>query len=168
MSKRTPGLKRNDRDFYPTPEKAVLPLVRHLAVGATYWEPCLGEGDLVRALHKHGMVTCVGASDTKVGAENLTREHIDGAELFITNPPWAAKTLHPIIRNLVPLLPTWLLLPSDWLFTRQAVEFHPWVRQIVTMPRVVWISGTSTAGFDNCCWVYFEEGKSDFLTSGWP
>jgi hypothetical protein len=171
MSKRTPGLERRDRDNYPTPEKAVLALVPHLPVGATFYAPCAGEGHLIRALERYGSVTCVGSSDIAGApprnARELTDSDINGAEMFIENPPWAARLLHPIIDNLVPLRPTWLLLYSDWLFTRQAVPYQPWVTQIVTMPRVIWIEGSDTTGFENCCWIRFEVGASDFMVSGW-
>ena len=78
--------------------------------------------------------------------------------------------LHRIIRNLVlTARPTWLLLYSDWLFTKQAVEFQPSMRQIVTMPRVeCWIEDTKSAGFDNCCWILFDaDNDRPFMTSGW-
>jgi hypothetical protein len=167
VSKREPGRPRNSRDFYPTPEKAVLPLARHLDVGTTFYEPCAGNGALIRALEKHAMVTCVGHSDYDKDATTLTETDINGAEMFISNPPWKAPMLHPIIDRLVPLRPTWLLLYSDWLFTRQAVKYQPWIRQVVTMPRVIWIEGSGMAGYDNCCWIRFELGASEFLVSGW-
>jgi len=174
MSKRTPGLQRNARDFYPTPEKAVLPLVPHLPVGLKFYEPCVGEGHLVAALEKHAMIDCVGHSDLYFDdappkdAAHLKDSDIGDAEMCISNPPWTPKLLHPILDNLVPLRPTWLLLPSDWLFTKQAVPYHRWIRTVVTMPRVIWIPGTTMNGKDNCCWVLFEDGPDwGRFKSGW-
>ena len=172
MSKRTPRQINTAHDFVETPEEAVLPLVPQLAVGTAFYEPCVGNGALVRALEKNAMAICVGSSDIRgcanlVNATHLTDYHIHDADCFITNPPWRAELLHPIIENLVPLRPTWLLLYSDWLFTRQAVPYQPWIRTVVTMPRVIWISGTKNGGYANCCWVLFEKGDWGFLRSGW-
>ena len=107
-----------------------------------------------------------GSSDYDMDA-NVAEASINGADLLITNPPWAISMLHPIISHLVSLRPTWLLLYSEWLFTKQAVPYQPWIRQVVTMPRVIWIDGTKNGGFDNCAWIRFETGASDFLVSGW-
>ena len=170
MSKRNPGLARNARDFYATPEKAVLSLVPHLPVGGTYYEPCSGNLDLIDALNRYSFMECVGESDIvdSKPAETLSEEDINGAEFFITNPPWDTDWLHPIIDRLIVLRPTWLLLYSDWLFTRQAVPYQPWISTVVTMPRVIWIDGTTTAGYDNCCWVLFDaEAEYRFFQSGW-
>ena len=49
MGKRS-GFARRDRDFYPTPVKAVEPLIPHLPERFTYIEPCSGDGALVRAM----------------------------------------------------------------------------------------------------------------------
>jgi hypothetical protein len=57
MGKRS-NLPRHDRDFYPTPLKAVLPLVPHLRGIRAFAEPCAGEGDLVRHLESFGLWPC--------------------------------------------------------------------------------------------------------------
>ena len=125
--------------------------------GAAWHGDLVGHSDLYR-----------GAAFQAIDAAVVPESRINDAELLITNPPWKAVELHRIIRNLVWLRPTWLLLYSDWLFTKQAVEFQPWIRQIVTMPRVVWIEDTKSAGFDNCCWILFDaDNDRPFMTSGW-
>jgi hypothetical protein len=74
MGKRS-DFKRRDRDFYPTPVKAVEPLIPHLPSSFTYVEPCAGGGDLIDALDTFEGVAhdgkfspkCYGASDIEPG-----------------------------------------------------------------------------------------------------
>jgi len=47
MGKRS-SFKRVERDFYPTPREAVLPLLLHLEYGTAFSEPCAGDGALIR------------------------------------------------------------------------------------------------------------------------
>ena len=61
MGKRS-SFERREADFYPTPAKAVLPLVPFLRGIRTFAEPCAGEGDLVRHLESFGL-RCVYAGD---------------------------------------------------------------------------------------------------------
>ena len=61
MGKRS-NFDRVERDFYPTPYKAVTPLIPHIADITRYEEPCAGNGALISYLTKHGKV-CGRASD---------------------------------------------------------------------------------------------------------
>ena len=53
---------RRVKDFYPTPEAGVLPLLDHLMIGTRFYEPCAGDGQLIDHLERFGHI-CVGASD---------------------------------------------------------------------------------------------------------
>ena len=66
MGKRT-NFPRRERDDYPTPWPAVVPLLRLLEPGTKFVEPCAGAGDLVGHLERAGHV-CVAASDLPVDA----------------------------------------------------------------------------------------------------
>lgn len=177
MSKRTVRRISSAHDFVETPEEAVLPLVPQLEHGAWFYEPCAGNGALAHALTRHGMVTCCGMSDIKPDGPGIPQRDaltldtatVNGAQYLITNPPWRVELLHPIIDHLTTMRPTWLLLYSDWLFTRQAAKYHNRIFRIVTMPRVKWIAGTRTSGFENCCWIMFSAGEvpTPFIRSGW-
>ena len=106
--------ERNERDFYPTPIKAVHPLIPHLEGIARYAEPFVGDGKLVNHLSvlKSSMV-CTWAFDIEPQLEPITvtstseflvSEQRDfdeltpydfamgmiqrGVEAVITNPPW--------------------------------------------------------------------------------
>jgi hypothetical protein len=54
--------ERRERDFYPTPYEAVLPLLPHLPERVRFIEPCAGDGRLVRHLERHGH-HCIDAFD---------------------------------------------------------------------------------------------------------
>ena len=51
MGKRS-EFERVERDYYPTPIEAVLPLVPHLPKKALFAEPCAGDGRLIRHIEQ--------------------------------------------------------------------------------------------------------------------
>ena len=168
MSKRLGKHKRRERDFYPSPYKAVLPLLPQLAAGATFYECCAGDGRLIDHLAFHGF-RCTGASDIRpmrgdihtMAALDLTELDCEGADLIITNPPHDRPLMHALIDHLRQLRPTWLLLPADWIFTRQAGPYLAFCKVIVPIGRMKIIEGSRTNGFDNYCWARFEQGQTD-------
>ena len=177
MGKRS-YFERRERDFYPTPVKAVEPLIPHLPDRFTYVEPCAGKGDLVKALSTfegvaHGgrfCAMCHESSDIKAGGSysRLGTVHVikqrdafniedvsDEVDFFITNPPWERKILHPLIIHLSAIRPTWLLFDADWVHTMQASPYLMFLRTIVSVGRVKWIPGSPHTGKDNCAWHLF-------------
>ncbi|KJS45225.1 MAG: hypothetical protein VR71_02080 [Roseovarius sp. BRH_c41] len=171
MGKRS-AFERIERDFYWTPEAAVLPLLPHLPFGTMFVEPCAGDGRLVKHLEKHGM-SCLFASDIEPRAEFVRRRdaldlwfraEVPSADMCITNPPWGRKVLHPMIDAFRVQLPTWLLFDADWAHTVQAARFMPYCRKIVSVGRVKWIEGSTMTGKDNCAWYLFtaEAGACEF------
>ena len=168
MTKRADGrFPRNHRDFYPTPEQAVWPLLPHLPPSTRFYEPCAGNGSLSLILVRHGH-QCVGQSDLypqslqvkPMDARELQNVSLGGADVFITNPPWKIPLMHEIIAALSLRRPTWILLYSDWLFTKQASLLLSHASMIIAIGRVRWLPGSPHDGFDNCCWVRFEEGRA--------
>ena len=163
MSKRAPRFVRREKDFYPTEARAVKPLIPHLPIGVRYFEPCAGDGRLIRHLRRHGMV-CTGAIDIEqrddfipVGdALELVDRDLGGAELIVTNPPYERNTMHAMIERFRRLRPTWLLLESDWLMTLQAEPLLTYASDIVAVGRVKKIDGSKSAGYDNHAWVRFQ------------
>jgi hypothetical protein len=81
--------------------------------------------------------------------------------MFITNPPWDRKILHPLIVHLSDQAPTWLLFDADWMHTRQAAPFMPRLRKIVSVGRVKWIPDSTMTGKDNCAWYLFDRPHSE-------
>jgi hypothetical protein len=143
VSKRLGKHERRERDFYPTPYKAVLFLLPHLAAGATFYECCSGDGRLIDHLALHGF-RCTGASDIRPirgdihakDALDLTELDCEGADLIITNPPHDRPLMHALIDHLRQLRPTWLLLPADWIFTRQAGPYLAFCKVVVPIGRM--------------------------------
>jgi hypothetical protein len=164
MGKRS-DFERVERDFYPTPYEAVIPLLSHLEKGLEFDEPCCGNGDLINHLESAGY-RCRGASDIKSSypkAEiaNAITLISCSADYFITNPPWDRKILHPIIKNLSEIAPTWLLFDADWMHTKQSSELIKYCHKIVSVGRVKWIPDSKMTGKDNCCWYLFKSNVAE-------
>ena len=174
MGKRS-NFKRSKGDYYITPESAVLPLFPYLPPVTLFFEPCAGDGALIRALHKHGHVP-VGAMDIepkefgmKQGdalelSEDDFNPHIP-CEYIITNPPWTRALMHPMIERFSALRPTWLLFDADWMHTKQAEPYLKYCHKIVSVGRVSWM-GNGVSGKDNAAWYLFDkkaECKTQFI-----
>jgi len=164
MSKRTSGkFKKIDKDKYMTwDSRAAYPLLdyykaRHIA----YYEPCAGEGDLIKILDGFW---CMGCSDSELDAR--THKYDTNAEFFITNPPWTRSLLHPIIENLRSQKPTWLLFDADWMHTQQAIPYLKYCKTIISVGRIKWIPGTTMDGYDNIAWYLF--GKEETICTFVP
>jgi hypothetical protein len=132
-----------------------------LPAGTRFCEPCAGNGALIRHLEAAGH-HCAAAWDIEPQAEGIdtqdaTQRLCGNVDMFITNPPWERKTLHALIPHLSMQSPTWLLFDADWMHTRQAVPFMPWLRKVVSVGRVKWIPDSQFTGKDNCCWYLFDQ-----------
>lgn len=169
MGKRS-DFERIDRDYYPTPIEAVRPLapfIKH----AKFMEPCAGDGRLIKHIEALGIgALCKYAYDIEPKADFVHQRDAltcrpSNPELFITNPPWDRKILHPLIEHLTTMAPCWLLFDADWVHTKQAARFMPWLAKIVSVGRVKWIEDSKMTGKDNCAWYLFDrnhEGATEF------
>ena len=163
MGKRS-SFERRERDFYPTPAEAVLPLLAHLSPGTRSCEPCAGDGALIDHLTAAGHV-CARARDIEPRRADIDRKDAlttltGNIDCFITNPPWTRAILHPLIIHLSNQHPTWLLFDADWAHTRQAAPFKDRLRRIVSVGRVKWIPDSPFTGKDNCAWYLFGRPSS--------
>ena len=160
MGKRS-NFERVERDYYPTPYEAVVPLLEHLMPGTVFVEPCAGDGRLVDHLERHGHRCEIKADIHPINAawygDARYDDWFDDFDCFITNPPWDRKVLHPIIENLSRQKPTWLLFDADWMHTKQAAPYINRLEAIVSVGRVKWIEGSKMTGKDNCCWYLFTD-----------
>ncbi|HMT45491.1 MAG TPA: hypothetical protein PKE59_00085 [Novosphingobium sp.] len=167
MSKRTPGLPRRPRGFWPTPLDAVRPLIPFLPPEADYVEPCAGAGDLIRHLGQLWPAgRCSGAYDLVPNGEGIEEADALSLELrpdlYITNPPWpeGGKRGDPalsIIRHLMWLAPTWVLLPWDFAANAYYADLARHCVRVVPVGRVSWL-GNGQGGKDNCGWYEFDGG----------
>ena len=174
MGKRSQYVRRG-RDFYPTPWQAVEPLISHLPKKFAFAEPCAGDGALVN--HIETLVEdgwCSWASDIEPQKKGIHTKHFRDlgenefleCDYIITNPPWDRKILHPMIEYFTAFRPTWLLFDSDWMHTKQSVQYLPLLKKIVSIGRVKWIEDSKTTGKDTCCWYLFDSYDSltiDFI-----
>jgi hypothetical protein len=161
MGKRS-NFEKIDKDAYMTIDpRAVSPLINYLGGSVpyrsnwvTYYEPCVGDGSLVKLLP----YKCVGKSDLEKDAR--TTQYDTDAEWFITNPPWSIKLLHPIIENLRKQKPTWLLFYADWMHTQQSAPYMKYCKTIISVGRLLWIPNTTMTGKDNCAWYLFDKEET--------
>jgi methylase of polypeptide subunit release factors len=164
MGKRS-DFERIGRDFYPTPMEAVLSLLPHLKKYSKYYEPCAGDGRLVKHLAKHNH-DCIEAWDIEPQDKSILQENAldivfdTSYDYIITNPPWDRKILHPMIEHFSNQLPTWLLFDADWMHTKQSSELMKRCEMVVSIGRVKWIEGSQNTGKDNCCWYLFTNTKN--------
>jgi hypothetical protein len=151
MGKRS-DFPKIEKDAYMTFDpRAVRPLFDfYVDRPLRYYEPCVGNGDLVNLLHP---MRCVGKSDSELDAR--TTKYETDADYFVTNPPWTRNILHPIIENLRVQLPTWLLFDADWMFTAQSAPYMKYCMRVLPVGRLKWIPGTKDVGKDNCAWYLF-------------
>jgi hypothetical protein len=101
MGKRRPKFPRQEADFYPTPRKAVLPLIPFLRGIRSFAEPCAGAGDLVRHLESFGLA-CVYAGDISTGQDALSLNSYGTIDAIITNPPFSGvnrRLMHRMIEH---------------------------------------------------------------------
>jgi hypothetical protein len=158
MGKRS-NFERIPRDFYPTPQAAVPPLLPFLRGVRTFAEPCCGNGALVRHLEANGL-RCAHASDIETGQDALKLDHYGDAQVVITNPPYTRPLMHALIGHFMRILPTWLLLETDWASTKQAAPFMPSCSEMVSVGRLRWIEGTTMTGKQNFAWYRFDAHHS--------
>lgn len=164
---RRSNFERIPKDRYETVDKrasrALLPFIPD---NVTYYEPCCASGKLIEQFNEH-RIRCVGYSDIDTGVDALTLEsqHLNDADLLITNPPFTRQLLHALIYHLSALKPTWLLIDSNWAHTAQASEIITKLcTDEVMIGRLIWIEGTKTAGKEDHSWFRFSTDKAGPMT----
>jgi len=167
MGKRS-DFERVARDYYPTPEEAVKPLIDHLPQeGFSFVEPCAGDGRLVDHIE---LLTdyagnCHFASDIEPQRKDVMQwdaldvqpNDVLDIDYCITNPPWERNFLHNFIDTWLGIMPTWLLFDADWMHTKQSSVLITYCSKIVSVGRVKWIEGSKHTGKDNCAWYLFDQ-----------
>ena len=161
MGKRS-GFERKERDFYPTPYAAVVPLLYHIPVNVKFSEPCAGDCELVKHLESTGAL-CNWMSDINPNHPCVWQDAFDlkscEGEMFITNPPYDWKILNPLITHLSDIAPTWLLLPADMMHNKRMAPHIDRCDKIVSVGRVKWFGNQS--GMENSAWYLFDADFTD-------
>ncbi len=153
--------ERKERDFYPTPYEAVIPLLPHLKKCTKFAEPCAGDGILIDHLTKNGH-ECVWASDIEPQCSSvLKKNYVDveyKSDCIITNPPWTRSILHNMIIDMSSKCDTWLLFDADWMHTKQSSQYMVKCHKIVSVGRIKWFGNMT--GKENCAWYFFNKNDS--------
>jgi hypothetical protein len=87
------GFEREEGDFYPTPAWVTECLLANVALRGPIWEPCCGDGALVKVLsaagHEVVATDLVDRGFGRVGVDLLqTSAMPDGCRALVTNPPY--------------------------------------------------------------------------------
>lgn len=181
MGKRS-DFERVERDYYPTPEVAVIPLVVHLGKGTKFIEPCGGGGHLIEALESYGL-ECLDSFDIEPNHERVNKMDAlalcayyekTKATALITNPPWQkqkseGEIFNKLLRHWLRYFDgdIWLLFDADWIHTVQSFEFKEYCSLIVSVGRVSWL-GNGVSGVDNCAWYKFNKNNAKPTEFCWP
>lgn len=171
--------KRQARDWYPTPRKGALPLIRTFEKTGSqvrFIEPFAGDGALTNHLCESDNFECVYQSDIEPQAEGihkhdykeLTYEKINrmDADFFISNPPWdntlsSGNLLFSLINHLSCKLPTWLLLDGGFAFNLNSSPLIEICHEIIPVGRLKWIPDSKHTGMENCAWFLFDANESN-------
>jgi hypothetical protein len=156
MGKRS-QFERIPYDLYPTPAKAVQPLIPYLRAAGIrrFAEPCCGNGDLVRHLEEYGL-TCVYRGDIATGQDALASNNYGDIDAVITNTTHKREVMHPMITHFQRIAPVvWLLIDLEWLATLQAVPYLPRCSDVVIIGRVKWFPHSEHGSKDSFCWFRF-------------
>ena len=162
---------RKERDFYPTPSKAVVPLIDHLEGAKTFLEPCAGNGALIQHIETLTSYcwSCKKAYDidpqptpitypvniAQRNALSLTIHDVVDIDYIITNPPFQWDMLQPLLDHLPDLRPTWLLLPFGYACNKRMAPYMEKCKKLVPIGRVKWIEGSKQTSTDDYGWYLF-------------
>ena len=160
--KRSSGrFPRREKDFYPTPAKAVKPLIPFLHRDGirSFAEPCVGAGDLVRGLERFGF-TCGYQGDIATGQDALAGTDFGEVDVVVTNPPFSL--LVPMIEHFQKIKPTWLFGELDWTAN---VYFAPFLNStcsdVVPVGRLRLIAGSEhDSGMSSFVWLRFDRAHT--------
>jgi hypothetical protein len=163
MGKRSDYVKR-PRDAYFTPEDAFKPVAKYFHENTIFAEPCAGDGRLAAHVEKwvEGAL-CSFAMDIepqaphiiKGDAKVLNSEAVEYCDYIITNPPYTWSELAPMLDRWIPLLPTALLLPADFMHNKRFAKYLKHCGLIISIGRVKWIEDSKMSGVDNYAWYFF-------------
>ena len=161
------------RDSYFTIDPiASYTLTNHLTAGTKFVEPCAGAGDLVNGLQKLGHI-CLEAYDIEpqtpwVKQRNcltLDKCSLSGADILASNPPFTWSVLQPLMSHMISILPTWLLLPADFMHNVRMGPYMKQCKKVVSIGRLFW-EPNKVKGVDNFCWYLFDKdhkGSTEFV-----
>lgn len=163
MGKRS-DFPRRKNDAYMTPcnKKIVAPIIPFIR-GRTFVEPCAGDGKFAKFIEDQSFCNCLCKYDIEPKSEHVQKRDVmeieyTVAKYFITNLPWTREILHPLIKHLSAIAPTWLLFDSDWHDTAQSAPYMEYCAKVVPVGRISWLQN-GVSGKDNCSWYLFDQNN---------
>jgi hypothetical protein len=186
---RHPLAERGD-DLYETPPVAVEALLRVEKIPHRVWEPCCGQGNIVRVLRRHGhhvlATDLVDYGAGKSGIDFLMEYRLPpGVEAIVTNPPFklaaefVAKALDLCPRVVMLLRLAFLEAGSGRTKTaalrRYVLDEHPparihiFRRRLPMMHRAEWAGRKANSGMAFCwiCWQRDHVGPTTIDRISW-
>lgn len=149
-------MPRNERDFYPTPWKAFKPMLKYFPLNKSIWEPCQGDGRLVRWLRESGRKA--DGTDLSEGSDYLLDRTY--RQVIITNPPFSL-TGEFIVHALKHACEIYFLLPLNSLSGQSRYKEIYSKRPLVALfPLVERPSFTQDGGTDRVEYGWFYWGGS--------
>jgi len=109
--------KRIENDFYPTPENAIIPILKYLP-NTKIWEPACGDGAISKVLINNGFdVVSTDKNDYGYGITGIDflNEEVKRASIMITNPPFSLLNEFIFRAYLLGIDEFFLLAPLDKL-----------------------------------------------------
>lgn len=168
--------ERNSRDFYPTPMKGALPLIRMMERQYSsdnpikFIEPFAGDGALTDHLTTSPVLECVYEADIEPQHSRINQhdykdvpnEFCATADYFISNPPWinsvaSGRLLFTLINNLSTKRPTWLLLDGGFAFNLSSGDYMRYCSEVIPVGRLKWIPDSKYSGKEDCAWFLFDK-----------
>jgi hypothetical protein len=184
MSSTHRGAERRPADFYATPHWTVRRLLEALPLpGGVWFEPCAGEGDIIKAVnakredvtwHAHELRgECAPTLDsiervTHVEIGDLLARRVATmpmASVCITNPPFSIAQpilehlLHGDFEHLI------FLQRVNWCAGPRAALFREMQPSLYVLPDRPSFTGGSTDSIEYGWWVFDAEGKLNILNN---
>lgn len=158
-------------DFYPTPPIAVHALMRAVRLPQVLWEPCCGDGAIVKVLRQAGHTVIAqdlvdyGCPDSQSGIDFLMElKAPPGCDTILTNPPFMhaeefiTKGLELVLRVIVLCRMAFIEAQSRrHLFEGgQFAGYYPFINRLPMMHRANWEGNKKEASSMGFAWYAFD------------
>jgi hypothetical protein len=177
MRERNLGYARQDRDFYPTPDWPTAALLRTVRLpNGIIWEPCCGDGAMVRVLEDHGHhVVATDLFDRgygEGGRDFMLEDRLpDGVTAIVTNPPYGRGLYRFVDHALELTRPVGgmvaMLLPIQWqtgATNSKRLLIPAFEASVILTKRIVWFAGAdgkpAKQPQENHCWLIWDWSRA--------
>jgi hypothetical protein len=176
MRQRNLGYARQYRDFYPTPAWVTEALLRRVRLPKGIWEPCCGDGAMVRVLEAHGHhvvgTDLVDRGYGEGGRDFLMESRLpDGVTAIVTNPPYGRRLFKIVDHALELTRPVGgmvaLLVNTQWptgAANSKRLRHPAYEASVVLTNRIVWVPDDDgrprKSPQENHCWLVWDWSRT--------